>query len=254
VVDTARAAASAGFTGADLVTAVAVAGAEPGYVPTATHVNADGSVDYGLWQINSSHASLLASGDWRNPVDNARMAYEVWLTAPSGGRNWSPWTTYRTGAYQPYMPTGQQAVQQLGTGSCASSPSGASGVVAWALAHLGIPYLWGGCLAGVPSCGAPSSSGRMHCSGFSSAAWWFGAQVAIPRTAAEQWRAATPVPAGQEQPGDLIFGEFGPAGPGHVMIVIMPGNPGVAAEEPHTGDVSRTTSYSEGGASLGRPD
>ena len=238
------------------MTAVAVAGAESGYVPTATHVNGDGSTDYGLWQINSVHAALLASGDWRNPLDNARMAYQVWLTAPGGGRNWSPWTTYRTGAYQQYMPTAQQAVQQLGAGVAGCAPAtggGAAGVVAWALAHLGIPYQWGGCLAGVPSCGSPSSSGRMDCSGFSSAAWWFGAQVAIPRTAAEQWRAATPVPAGQEQPGDLIFSEFAADGPHHVMIVVTPGNPGVAAEEPRTGDVSKTISYSEASVTFGRP-
>lgn len=74
----ASAAQAAGFPAEQQVTAVAVAGAESGYDPTATHLNADGSTDFGLWQINSVHHDLLTQGDWRDPAANARMALAVW--------------------------------------------------------------------------------------------------------------------------------------------------------------------------------
>ncbi|MGI8680922.1 MAG: transglycosylase SLT domain-containing protein, partial [Mycobacteriales bacterium] len=68
----AKAAIAAGFPAAELVTAVAVAGAESGWNPSATHVNSNGSIDRGEWQINSVHADLLRLGDWRDPLTNAR--------------------------------------------------------------------------------------------------------------------------------------------------------------------------------------
>jgi hypothetical protein len=102
----AMAARRAGFAGADLVVAVAVAGAESGWVPDATNANTNGSTDFGLWQINSVHATILAGGDWRDPYDNARMAYRVWAEA---GRAWTPWVTYNTGAYRSHLPTARNA-------------------------------------------------------------------------------------------------------------------------------------------------
>jgi hypothetical protein len=86
--------------------AVAVAGAESGWRSTATHRNRDGSTDFGLWQINSVHADVFASGDWRDPYANARMAHAVWTRA---GRSWAPWTTYTSGAYQAYIGTAGSA-------------------------------------------------------------------------------------------------------------------------------------------------
>ena len=95
----AAAAAAAGFTGADLAVAEAVALAESGGNPLATHVNSNGSTDLGLWQINNrAHPDLIASGDWRDPAANARMAYAVWQTS-----GWGAWTTYRSGAYLKYL-------------------------------------------------------------------------------------------------------------------------------------------------------
>jgi len=98
---TTAAALAAGFTGTDLPIAVAVAQAESGGNPLATHVNSDGSTDLGLWQINNrAHPDLIASGDWRDPASNARMAYSVWQAA---GGSFSPWVTFTTGAYLKYM-------------------------------------------------------------------------------------------------------------------------------------------------------
>ena len=107
----AAAARAAGFTGRQLVVAVAVAGAESGWNPNATHVNADGSVDYGEWQINSVHADLLAAGDWRDPYSNARMARQVWADA---GGSWSPWATFTSGAYSTRMSAAMVAVNGKG--------------------------------------------------------------------------------------------------------------------------------------------
>ena len=96
----AAAARQAGFPESELATAVAVALAESGGNTTATHQNLNGTVDHGLWQINSVHASLLAGGDWRDPNANARMAYSVWRER---GGSWSPWYTYpvKSGLYLP---------------------------------------------------------------------------------------------------------------------------------------------------------
>jgi LysM repeat protein len=49
--------------------------------------------DYGYWQINGSHGPAEATF---NPIGNARAAIAI----SSDGTNWSPWTTYVTGAYQ----------------------------------------------------------------------------------------------------------------------------------------------------------
>jgi LysM repeat protein len=47
--------------------------------------------DYGYWQINASNGSLATF----NPYGNARAA----ITLSDDGTNWSPWTTYTSGAY-----------------------------------------------------------------------------------------------------------------------------------------------------------
>lgn len=116
----AAAAARAGWTGVDLVTAVAVAGAESGWRPGVTHINGNGSIDYGLWQINSVHVGILASGDWADPYDNAAMAHTVWAAA---GGSWSPWTTFTGGAYTQYLPAAQGAVRGVAVPqTCAGDP------------------------------------------------------------------------------------------------------------------------------------
>ncbi len=96
----------AGFTGADVGIAVAVALAESRGRTDAdnTGTNRNGSTDYGVWQINTVHADLLKSGDWRNPADNARMAHSVF--ASSG---WRAWSTYKSGAYLPFLARGRAA-------------------------------------------------------------------------------------------------------------------------------------------------
>lgn len=91
---------NAGFPDSAIPKGVAIVQAESGGNPAATNHNTNGSTDYGLWQINSVHSSLLSHGVWNDPQSNTNMAYQVWKSA---GGSWSPWSTYNSGAYQKYM-------------------------------------------------------------------------------------------------------------------------------------------------------
>jgi hypothetical protein len=127
----AAAARAAGFTGADLLTAVAVAGAESGWRANATHLNADGSTDYGMWQINSSHATLLASGDWQDPYSNARMAMGVFRS-----QGWAAWSTFASGAYLHHLAAaagalGGVAVPAANPCTAGDPPSGPDHLTPW---------------------------------------------------------------------------------------------------------------------------
>ena len=115
----ARAARAAGFPRDELVTAVAVAAAESSWTPTATNLNDDGTTDYGLWQINSIHTSLLDAHDWRDPAGNARMAHALWRES-----GWSPWVAHDTGRYLAYLDVARMAVAQLGDGDTPTAPGG----------------------------------------------------------------------------------------------------------------------------------
>lgn len=117
----ARAAYAAGWRGADLVIAVAVAKAESGWNPTATNQNTNGSTDIGLFQVNSVHAAILATGNPLDPTDNARMAFQVWTDA---GQRWGPWVTYWRGTYKQHLEDAQAAV--AGVASVAASTAGCS--------------------------------------------------------------------------------------------------------------------------------
>ncbi len=81
---------AAGFPESEVATAVAVANAESSLKPTATNKNTNGSTDYGLFQINSIHGSILSQGKWSDPADNAVMAFKIWSQA---GDSWRPWVT-----------------------------------------------------------------------------------------------------------------------------------------------------------------
>jgi hypothetical protein len=117
----AGAAAGAGFTGTDVAMAVAIALAESGGNTGATNFNTNGSTDYGLWQINTVHPDLLASGDWQNPDDNARMAHSVFATA---GSSWTPWSTFNNNAYIPFQTRGDAAAADPDTSATGSGGTG----------------------------------------------------------------------------------------------------------------------------------
>ena len=54
-----QAAFDVGMRGNALVDAIAIADAESSFVLEAVHNNANGTVDRGLWQINSIHSLIL---------------------------------------------------------------------------------------------------------------------------------------------------------------------------------------------------
>jgi murein DD-endopeptidase MepM/ murein hydrolase activator NlpD len=114
-----KVAAGAGFTGDNLVIAMAVAKAESSWRVDALNYNSNGSTDRGLWQINSVHdkqypdsARLLS-----DPAYNAKAAFEI----SGGGTNFNPWTTYKSGAYQQYMAESRAAVSS--DASAANTPT-----------------------------------------------------------------------------------------------------------------------------------
>jgi hypothetical protein len=76
--------------------AAAIALAESNGNPNAINHNNNGSVDRGLWQINSVHGGL-STVDVRKNAEAAVRIYNQ-----SGG-SWSPWATYKSGAYASHL-------------------------------------------------------------------------------------------------------------------------------------------------------
>lgn len=76
----------------------AIALAESGGNPRATHTDADGSIDRGLWQINSVHGYPAAESF--DPATNAREALQVFHS-----QGLTAWSTYVSGAYRRFMAT-----------------------------------------------------------------------------------------------------------------------------------------------------
>lgn len=109
----AGAAKAAGFSGANLAKAVAIALAESsGNAEAHNAVPPDNS--YGLWQINMlgsmgparrKQFGLKSNEDLYNPTTNAKAAYAI----ASGGKSFSPWSTYGSGAYLRYMSRANKA-------------------------------------------------------------------------------------------------------------------------------------------------
>lgn len=100
----------AGFRADELAMAIAVAVAESGGDPGATDHDANGTVDRGLWQINSVHRAFDAACDY-DPSCAASAAYAI----SDGGRDWSPWVTYQRGEEIAYLPAALSWVESRPT-------------------------------------------------------------------------------------------------------------------------------------------
>lgn len=81
---------------ANLMAAIALA--ESGGQVDAKHTNDDGSVDYGLWQINSAHKAYDPQRLLDDPNYNAKAAVAVYKSQGLGA-----WTTYSSGRYRDYL-------------------------------------------------------------------------------------------------------------------------------------------------------
>lgn len=117
---------NAGFTGAALTTAVAVALAESGGDPNAHNTNAKtGDNSYGLLQINMlgsmgperrAKFNLKNNEELFNPSTNARVGYGLYKARGSFG----DWSTYNHGTYLRYMARAQKAVKENGGAAIAT--------------------------------------------------------------------------------------------------------------------------------------
>jgi Lysozyme like domain/D-alanyl-D-alanine carboxypeptidase len=103
----ASAAKAAGFTGQGLVTAIAVALAEGGNAGARnTNKDKSRSVDRGWWQFNSKWHPEVSDAEADDVMSAAKHAFRV----SGGGASWSPWSTYKNGAYKNYLGDARAAV------------------------------------------------------------------------------------------------------------------------------------------------
>jgi cell wall-associated NlpC family hydrolase len=111
-----------------------------------------------------------------------------------------------------------------GTAAAAGAATSAGEVaVAWALAQVGKPYVWGG-----------AGPDAFDCSGLALRAWE-AAGVGLPRVAAEQYSAGAHVPVDETAPGDLIFFATDPSDPSTIEHVGISLGDGRMVDAPHTG-------------------
>jgi len=112
-------------------------------------------------------------------------------------------------------------------------PGGVAKVIAWAKAHLGVPYQYGG------------AGPYFDCSGFTMVAYQ---QIgkSLPHSSAQQYAVTRRISASQRQPGDLIF-YYQPIS--HVSIYL--GN-GMRIGETHTGSTARIQPVGDSVTGYGR--
>jgi hypothetical protein len=95
----------------ELVTAVAVAGAESNWYERAWHRNESGdSVDRGLFQINRESWPMVSDGDAFDAAKNAQYAFAIYRNA---GRRFTDWVSYEAGTYEHYLPLATEAVAEF---------------------------------------------------------------------------------------------------------------------------------------------
>jgi hypothetical protein len=111
----------AGFRGQDLTISIAVAHAESGFDATDVNHDSNGTSDWGLMQINSSHG--YSESDMFDPAKNTTAAYKLWKDTqgePNGG--WKQWSTYNSGKYKHRLASATTAAQNVtANGSAGSS-------------------------------------------------------------------------------------------------------------------------------------
>jgi cell wall-associated NlpC family hydrolase len=203
----------------------------------ATDGNGDGvaSVYEPADAIAGAAKYLLEHGVLSN-VSGAVFAYNHLTSYVQAVLFWAG--TYATGGF---VTTGAAAPSEcLTTTSIATGGVAADRTVAAAIAYargeLGKPYQWGA-----------TGPDAFDCSGLTMMAYR-SAGVSIPRTSQQQWVWGPRVPAGREQPGDLVFfaGSDGTrASPGHVGMVI---GHGLMIEAFATGFPIRIAPYTGRGA------
>lgn len=82
----------------DCKIALGVVQAESGFNEQNYHANSDGSIDIGLFQINSIHFKQAGCSlkEVVDPYKNTDCAYNIYLAA---GKKWGDWVTFNNGNY-----------------------------------------------------------------------------------------------------------------------------------------------------------
>jgi hypothetical protein len=111
---------NAGWSGSDLATAVSVALAESGgnpnaYNPETAAKAPTGKGSYGLWQIYLNAHPEFSGENLYDPATNAAAAFQIYSNA---GNSFTPWSTFKNGAYLAQLP-------QVNTAVAASAPPAA---------------------------------------------------------------------------------------------------------------------------------
>ena len=104
----------AGFSGQDLLIAVAIALAESSGVPNTYNPETaagapEGYGSYGLWQIYLNAHPEYNSENLYDPQTNANAAHDIFSAA--GG--FSPWSTFNSGAYEAFLGPAQSAINPV---------------------------------------------------------------------------------------------------------------------------------------------
>ena len=129
-----------------------------------------------------------------------------------------------------------QSVSTAWTGPVPSGPTTHSGrAVAAALSVLGSPYVWG-----------DEGPTTFDCSGL--VQWsYLQAGLVLPRLASDQYRASTPIPYSDMQPGDLIVYAYDVHDESTIHHISMYIGNGQMVHAPRTGDVVKVVPvYTEG--------
>jgi Lysozyme like domain len=109
-------------------TMAAIAMAESGGIVGKTNQDSNGTVDRGIWQINSVHSQFNGTRLLTDPNYNARAAVAVYKSSGFGA-----WSTYKSGAYKQFL-TGAKSDQVKYGGS---RPGGAGAASATTYASNG---------------------------------------------------------------------------------------------------------------------
>jgi len=167
-----------------------------------------GNTDSPADAIPAAARYLLANGA---PADLAAAIF-AYNHAPDYVSTVLSWaSTYAAGGFS--IGQAQQAGTSCALATAAQAPSQiATKIIAYALAQVGKPYVWGA-----------TGPDAFDCSGLIYAAYR-SVGIILPRTTFGMWPLQPHILQGQEQPGDLVFFNTGPGTapnhPGHVGLVI----------------------------------
>ncbi|MFJ8478014.1 C40 family peptidase [Kitasatospora sp. NPDC094011] len=135
----------------------------------------------------------------------------------------SKYRQYRTGTPAPEHPSG-------GRSPAPAHPSRVEAALSYATAQLGVPYVWGG-----------NGPDGWDCSGLVQQAFRRAGRP-LPRVAADQYRATTPVSRAQLRRGDLVFwSSDGSAARIHHVAIYLGGDRYL--EAPRPGRTVRVSSF-----------